>query len=57
LYDTLYNIKQKYYKKQKQILIISLKYSEAVRIVQEGCIANGIKNKLDELKDKYLSKK
>jgi hypothetical protein len=37
--------------------IISPKYREAVCIIQDGCTANGIKRKLDDLKDKYLSEK
>jgi hypothetical protein len=42
--------------KQKQ-KIISLKYREAIYIIQEGCTENGIKKKLHELRDKYLSEK
>ena len=34
--------------------IISLIYSEAVCIIQEGCTANGIKKESAELKNKCL---
>jgi len=35
--------------------IISLTYSEAVCIIQEGCTANGMKTKSAELKNVCLS--
>ena len=35
--------------------IVSLTYSEAVCIIQEGCTANGIKKKSAGLKNKCLS--
>ena len=37
----MYNIEYKYYNKETKI--ISLIFSEAVCIIQEGCTANGIK--------------
>ena len=37
--------------------ILSLIYSEAVCIIQEGCTANGIKKKSAELKNECLSEK
>jgi hypothetical protein len=35
--------------------IISLKYREPLCTIQDECTANGIKRKLDDLKEKYLS--
>jgi len=37
--------------------IINLKYSEAVRTVEDWCTANGVKKKSNELKKKYLTEK
>jgi hypothetical protein len=68
LLDTFYNTKHKYYKNINKKLC--LKYSEAIRIIQEGCTANGVKctangvkctangiKKSDELENRYLSEK
>ena len=49
----MYNTKYKYYNNRNKK--ISLIYSEAVCIIQEGCTANGIKKKSAELKNKCLS--
>jgi len=53
LLETLYNTKYKYYNNRNKI--ISLIYSEAVCITQEGFTANGIKKKSAEIKNKRLS--
>ena len=37
--------------------ITSLKQSQAVCTIQDGCTANGVVKKLDELKRKYLFEK
>jgi hypothetical protein len=53
---TRFTIPKQILHKQKN-KITSPKYREAACIIQDGCTANGIKRKLDDLKDKYLSEK
>ena len=48
----MYNTKHRYYKNRK---VISLKYGEAVCVIQGGCTANVVKKKLNDLEKQIFT--